>query len=112
MSGDNQIEIPQSFMALYVRPGRSTPSAPQETVIARYEQCEDLASVLTEHAQTLAFKENLTEPEVLMRCHQGLLTAPSEFSADEAGWVIQRLAELLGWEAPPAAQITQGKPFA
>ena len=109
---DNQIEIPQSFIALYVKPGRSTPNAPQETVIARYEQCEDMASVLTEHAQTLAFKENFSESEVLMRCHQGLLTAPSEFSADEARWVIQRLAELLGWEAPPASQFIQGTPFA
>lgn len=96
---DNQIEIPQSFIALYVKPGRSTPNAPQEAVIARYEQCEDMASVLTEHAQTLAFKENFTEAEVLVRCHQGLLAAPAEFTAEEACWVIHRLAELLGWPA-------------
>jgi hypothetical protein len=99
MSGDNQIEIPQSFMALFIRPGRATPSASQEAVIARYDLCEDMASVLTEHAQTLVFKENRSEAEVLARCHQGLLAAPSEFTAAEAGWVIQRLAELLGWPA-------------
>jgi len=98
MSNHNQIEIPQSFIALYVKPGRTTPNAPQETVIARYEQCEDMASVLTEHAQTLVFKENFTEADVLARCHQGLLAAPSDFTQGEAFWVVQRLAELLGWD--------------
>lgn len=100
MSIDNQIEIPQSFMALYLTRGRTTPNAPQENIIARYEQCEDMACTLTEHAQTLAFKENFTEAEVLARCQQGLLAEPSVFNAGEAHWVIFRLAELLGWEAP------------
>ena len=95
---DNQIDLPHSFIALYVTPGRSTPNAPQEIVIARYEQCEDMASMLTEHAQTLAFKENLAETEVLARCHRGLLAAPSDFTEGEAMWVMLRLTELLGWE--------------
>ena len=97
---DNQIEIPQSFIALYITPGRSMPNAPQEAVIARYEQCEDMACTLTEHAQTLAFKENFTETEVLTRCEAGLLADGSAFTASEARWVTHRLAELLGWEAP------------
>ncbi len=95
---DNQIDIPQSFMAMYVPPGHSRPNAPQGVVLARYEQCEDMACVLIEHAQTLAFKENFSEREVLERCHQGLLTDGSDFSALEAAWVIRRLAELLEWE--------------
>ena len=102
MSIDNQIEIPQSFIALYVSPGRATPNAPQEVVIARYEQCEDMACTLTEHAQTLTFKENFTEAEVLARCEAGLLATDAGFSAGEARWVVLRLAELLGWEAPAA----------
>ena len=101
MSIDNQIEIPPSFMALYITPGRSAPNAPQGVVIARYEQCEDMASALTEHAQSVAFKEQLGAAEVLARCHQGLLASPSDFTAQEAAWVTCRLAELLGW-APPA----------
>lgn len=99
---DNQIEIPQSFIAMYVSPGRTTPNAPQETVIARYEQCEDMACVLAEQAHTLACKENLADADVLARCHQGLLAAPSDFTGKEALWVILRLAELLGWETPAA----------
>ena len=100
MSIDNQIEPPQSFMAMYITPGRERPNAPQEVVLARYEQCEDMACTLTEHAQTLAFKENFTESEVLARCHQGLLDDASDFNEKEAQWVIRRLAELLGWEPP------------
>jgi len=99
MSVDNQIEPPQSFMAMYVTPGRSRPNAPQEIVLARYEQCEDMACLLTEHARTLAFKENFSESDVLARCHRGLHDAASDFNEKEAEWVICRLAELLGWEA-------------
>jgi hypothetical protein len=99
MSVDNQIEPPQSFMAMYVTPGRSRPNAPQAVVLARYEQCEDMACLLTEHAQTLAFKENLSASDVLARCHQGLRDDASDFNVKESEWVICRLAELLGWEA-------------
>ena len=102
MSIDNQIDIPQSFIALTLTHGRLTPNAPQEVVIARYEQCEDMACTLTEHAQSLALKENVTEAEVLRRCEAGLLSAGSAFTASEARWVTFRLAELLGWEAPAA----------
>jgi hypothetical protein len=98
MTIDNQIEPPQSFMAMYVTPGRSRPNAPQEIVLARYEQCEDMACILTEHARTLAFKENFSESEVLARCHQGLRDDASDFNEMEAAWVICRLTELLGWE--------------
>lgn len=100
---DNQIEIPQSFMAMYITPGRTTPNAPQHVVIARYEQCEDMATALTELAQTLVFKENLTEAEVLARCGEGLMATPSAFSEKETAWVIRRLAELLDWDMPEVA---------
>jgi hypothetical protein len=99
MSVDNQIEPPQSFMAMYVTLGHSRPNAPQEVVLARYEQCEDMACMLTEHARTLAFKENFSESDVLARCHRGLRDDASDFNEKEAEWVICRLAELLGWEA-------------
>jgi hypothetical protein len=97
---DNQIEPPQSFMAMYITPGRDRPNAPQDVVLARYELSEDMACVLTEQAQTLAFKENFTEAEVLTKCHHGLLGGEAEFSPREAAWVVLRLAELLGWETP------------
>lgn len=96
----NQIEPPQSFMAMYVKLGQTRPNAPQEVVLARYEQCEDMAAILAEQAQTIAFKENLSEKEVLERCHLGLQMGDAHFNKQEAAWVICRLAELLGWEMP------------
>ena len=96
---DNQIEPPPSFMAMYITPGRDRPNAPQEVILARYEQCEDMACMLTEHAQTMAFKEGFSEEEVLAKCHQGLMADASNFTEKESDWVIHRLAELLGWPA-------------
>ena len=98
MTIDNQIAPPQSFMAMYVKPGQTRPNAPQEVVLARYEQCEDMACILAEQAQTLAFKDTLCESDVLERCHRGLRTDGTDFSEQEAAWVICRMAELLGWE--------------
>ena len=97
MTIDNQIEIPPSFMAMYVTPGRDRPNAPQEVVVARYELCEDMACLLAEQAQTLMDKDNLSEREVLLRCHQGLLANSLALNEKESVWVIHRLAELLEW---------------
>lgn len=43
MSDEYQIEIPQSFMALFVDPGRQKPNASRSVVADRYELCEDMA---------------------------------------------------------------------
>jgi hypothetical protein len=56
MSDESQIEIPQSFVALYVEPGRLKPSATREVLAARYELCEDMANMLTEHAKSTIFE--------------------------------------------------------
>ena len=69
-------------------------------MLARYEQCEDMATLLAEQAQTIAFKENLSEKEVLARCKGGLQTKDADFTEQESAWVICRLAELQGWEMP------------
>ena len=106
MSIDSQIEPPRSFMALYVTPGHRRPNAPQEVVLARYEHCEDMACILTEHAQTMAFKEAFSEMEVLERCHHGLLDSASGFTDREANWTILRLAELLEWSPPEFGNVS------
>lgn len=100
MSDDNQIEIPQSFMALYLDPGRHKPNAPREVIASRYELCDDLASMLTETAKTMLFSLGLSEDEVLQRCHRGLMGEGAVVIAPEAEWVIRRLAELLEWDQP------------
>ena len=100
---DNQIEIPPSFLALFIPHGRSRPTVAEAVIVARYEQCEDMACVLVERANTLVFKEDFARAEVLDRCRQGLLVDGSDFTVAEATWVIHRLAELLEWPPLPSA---------
>lgn len=101
MSDDSQIIVPPSFIALFVAAGRSRPSAPRDEIAARYEYCEDLATMLTEHASATLWELGITEGDVLERMHRGLRsgqdTGEATVSEMEATWVIRRLAELLGW---------------
>ena len=101
MSDDNQIEIPASFNALFVAPGRQKPSEPRHVVADRYELCEDLATMLTETAKNMLFSLGISEHEVLVRIQRGLTGDEAVVSVREAQWVMQRLAELLSWEFDP-----------
>lgn len=103
MDDHSQILIPDSFVALYLSPGRSRPSLPRDELATRYELCEDLAQALVEHARAMLFGQGVSEDEVLLRCHRGLLVEGSVVSTLEATWVVRRLAELLGWECPGIA---------
>jgi len=101
MSDDNQIDIPASFTALFVAPGRQKPSEPRHVVSNRYELCEDMATMLTETAKNMLFSLGISELEVLLRIQRGLTGEEAVVSEREAQWVIQRLAELLDWEIDP-----------
>jgi hypothetical protein len=98
MSDGNQIIIPPSFIALFVEPGRSKPSATREHIYARYDLCEDLANLLTEQATNKLWELGITEADVLERIHQGLADVGIGLSEAESQWVIARLAEILGWQ--------------
>lgn len=100
MSDENQIVVPPSFIALFIEPGRIKPDATREVIAERYEFCEDLACLLTEPAGTRLWELGITPSDVLERMHLGLLTGQAGVNAREAQWVIQRLAELLDWDAP------------
>jgi hypothetical protein len=102
MSSDdeNQIEVPASFVALFVPEGRIKPTAPWSEIRERYEYCEDLANMLTETASTQLWQLGVAESDVLARIGQGLQggqAGPAGVSEAEAQWVLRRLAELLGW---------------
>ena len=97
---DSQLVVPPSFIALYLEPHRSRPSAPREVITARYEFCEDLATMLTEHAAEIKSSLHVTDDDVLSRVWRGLCTPDSGVNAAEAQWVVNRLAELLGWPLP------------
>ncbi len=100
MSDDNQFLVPPSFIALFVPPGGIKPRESRTHIAERYEFCEDLAQMLTDTASTKLFELSVTESDVLERIHRGLLVEVAPVDADEARWVVTRLAELLGWPAP------------
>lgn len=97
MYDHNQIVVPESFLALFVTPGRTRPNESRDFIASRYELCEDLANHLFEYARAQHLDLGVSEDEVLRRCELGLLSASSGLNEAEAVWVIRRLAELEGW---------------
>ncbi len=93
---ENQTPVAESFVALFLD-ARQRLTAPRATIAQRYELCEDLANLLTEHCSTVHFRDGVDETTVLERCRQGLLAPPATVDASEAEWVTRRTAELLGW---------------
>ncbi len=104
MTSEFQIDIPASFMALYVPPGKIKPTLGLRELAARYELCEDLANLLTEKAANMQFTLGITEELVLAQCEAGLLSDPAVVTPGEARWVVCRLGELLQW---PIDQLLQ-----
>lgn len=104
----SQLQIPDSFMALFLPPGRARPQAPRREIVARYDYCEDLASALVDMADTQRWSLGVSEEAVLERIWRGLAAGQAGVNLAEARWVALRLAELLGWPAwePPAPPLT------
>lgn len=97
-----QIPIPPSFHAVHAD-ARGRLTVPLKDFRARYELCEDMAQMLVDHAQAVHHDQGVSEDLVLERIRAGLVTPESGFGEAEAVWVVTRLAELLGWHAPPSA---------
>lgn len=98
MSEETQLVVPQSFIAVYVEPGRIKPSIPKEEIAKRYELCEDLAIALIERARNLLWEtKGAAEIDILDRVRRGLKAEGSAVTHREADWVALRLSELLEW---------------
>ena len=102
MDDSNQLEVPPSFLALFATPAGHRLTEPMAFVRERYELCEDLAQMLTEQAATALFKSGGNEADVLAGLRLALAGDDAGLAPREATWVVTRLAELLGWEPPPA----------
>ncbi len=99
MDASNQIEVPPSFSQLFrSRSGRLL--QPAETVLQRYELCEDLACTLTEQAQQLYQRGHSDEEAVLLGLYHAIAGEGAGLAQAEARWVTLRLAELLDWHSP------------
>jgi len=99
MSDDYQIEIPPSFIAIYTDARRRLTVKLAE-LRQRYDLCEDTAQQLVEPGRHIHFDLGLTQDEVIDRLLAGLHDSDSGLTADEAVWVIKRMAELLDWTLP------------
>jgi hypothetical protein len=55
---------------------------------------------LTQTAQEMLHGLGIAENDVLQRCYQGLVVDNGIFNAQEAEWVVRRLAELSQWSQP------------
>lgn len=100
MDDPNQIEVPPSFLALYTSAATRRLTQPIAEVRDRYELCEDLSQMLTEHSSVQQGDDPASRRAVLGRTRTALEGEGSPVQPAEAGWVVHRLAELLGWEPP------------
>ncbi|MBU6442181.1 MAG: ATPase with chaperone activity [Betaproteobacteria bacterium] len=97
MDEESQIQVPPSFIALFVEPGRIKPRASRAYITERYEYCEDLAQLLAQRATEIRADLGITAADVLERMGRGLSEAAAGVDPAEARWVATRLAEILGW---------------
>ena len=99
MQDGSQIFVPDSVIALFQ--GRNQRlRQPLADIAQRYELCEDLAQMLVEQAQILYHQSAPSESAILQTIYSGLQAPDAGVSAEEARWVVLRLAELLEWNAP------------
>jgi hypothetical protein len=99
MDDANQIEPPTSFAAIYTSADGSRLTRPTDVIITRYELCEDIAQTLCERAATLLATSSDSKSEVLKGVRDALDVDSQAVTSAESAWVVQRLAELLGWKS-------------
>ena len=104
MDDTSQIQPPESFANLF-RSRAGILRTPIAEVVTRYELCEDLACHLVEQAQTVYHSGNASESGVLLGFHAAITGDGAPVTPKEASWIIQRLAELLEWQAPQLPAI-------
>lgn len=101
MDENNQILIPPSFMALFVPPGKTRPTASHPHIAQRYELCEDMAQMLCESASEQQFKTGCDPDSLVQSMAQTLQGEGAVLDSGEARWVVLRMAELLHWTLAP-----------
>jgi len=108
----SQEQVPEAFIALFRPGGRGRPTRLPAEIAERHDWCEALAEGLSETARTQRWDLGITEDDALRRLHAGLQQPAAAVDALEAGWVVQRVAELLDWPQPdwlpPPAPLRNG----
>lgn len=92
---ESQIQVPDSFLALFqTGPGRRLTEA-WHHILARYEYCEDLAQALAPQARAVVVDLGVTADAVAHKMAAGLQDPSVGLAPEEAQWVCTRLVELL-----------------
>lgn len=101
---DSQIQIPDSFVHLFTKPGQPLPRHRAAELAQRFEFCDDLAMSLMPRAQEVQFKLGITEADVIDRMLDSLMALTAVDDGEqatllvaEARWVVCHMAEQLGW---------------
>lgn len=102
-------DVPGSFAALYRDAGfRNRLRVSLAELADRHDFCEDLAQLLSETARHVHLDVGLPRQDVLERMGRGLQGPDAGVNEQEAAWVLCRLAEILGWEAPACVSGAPG----
>ncbi|MGA0609664.1 hypothetical protein [Caldimonas sp. KR1-144] len=88
--------MPDSFVELY-QDERQRLTIGKQALASLYEFSEDMANLLVEQCQTLHHRDGIDEDQILSRCFNGLVAAPTSLPAAQAQWIVRRTAELLQW---------------
>lgn len=103
MYDENQTFVPDSFVALYQDArGRLVISKPE--LASLYEFSEDMAQLLVDQCQLIHHRDGVDEAQILSRCLDGLVLAPTSLPAPQAQWIVRRCAELLQWHWGPGSE--------
>jgi hypothetical protein len=94
MSDEYQIEIPPSFYEVYLDARRRL-TASRDRIRTQYEICEDLAQHLVEYCNATLHGLGITEADVLVRVHAGLVASSEVVDAREATDRSRRSAFLV-----------------
>lgn len=97
MYDHNQTFVPDSFLALHSKHGR--PLLSRDAMEARHEACENVALQLAASLAELGVDAE-DSSTALGRVQEGLVADGDAFSANEAWWITQRIAELMEWPQP------------
>ncbi len=98
MYDHNQTLVPDSFLALHVRHGRSL--LERKEMESRYEAAELLAQQIAEVLASVPDDDASAQRDVLRSVKASLLIDLLHEQEAEADWVLTRAAEICGWEPP------------
>ncbi|MBM3390170.1 MAG: ATPase with chaperone activity [Betaproteobacteria bacterium] len=92
---ESQIQVPESYLALFQTGVGRRLTDPWHHILWRYESCEDLAQGLVPQARALVADLGVTAEAVAPKLAEGLHHPSVGLAPEEVQWVCTRLIELL-----------------